>query len=59
MEIAVEKLIEDYSRRINNANQLLAELRKGKSSDRETRLVAKISVWRTFIGELNQILQNG
>jgi hypothetical protein len=58
MKFEVENLIEDYNRRIKNAEDLLVELRKGKSSEVETRLVAKISAWTTFIAELNQILQN-
>jgi hypothetical protein len=58
MKFEVENLIEDYNRRIKNAEDLLVELRKGKSSETETRLFAKISAWITFVAELNQILQN-
>ena len=57
MKNAVENLIKDYNQKINEANELLAELRKGKSSDTETKLVGKISAWKTIIDDLNKILQ--
>ena len=58
MKVTVETLIEDYNRKIETAQEWLVELRKGKASEVETRLVAKISEWRTFIVQLNKISQN-
>jgi hypothetical protein len=57
MKKNIEKLIEDYGRRIETAKNEIKKC-KLKELEKENRLSTKISAWRTFIAELNQIIQN-
>jgi len=54
--MTTKQLIEDYERKIKTAYLLLGSMKKdGTEIDRFNRVTTKLSCYRTFLSELNQL----